>query len=41
MFLAHHIATWLGIPAGVVIAGMIVLRRKGRALRDRRKSRHT
>jgi hypothetical protein len=36
MFIAHHIAAWLGIPAGIVIAAMIVLRKKGRALRARR-----
>jgi hypothetical protein len=30
-FLAHHIASWLGIPAGVVIAGMLMLRKKGTA----------
>jgi hypothetical protein len=40
MFFAHDIATWLGIPAGVVIAGMIILRHRGLAtLRDRRRSR--
>jgi hypothetical protein len=37
MFLAHDIASWLGIPAGIVIAAMIILRRKGTALRARRK----
>ena len=36
MFLAHHIAEWLGIPAGIVIAAMFILRKKGRALRARR-----
>jgi hypothetical protein len=36
MFIAHYIAGWLGIPAGIVIAAMILLRRKGRALRARR-----
>jgi hypothetical protein len=37
MFLAHHIAAWLGIPAGIVIAAMFILRRKGKELRERRK----
>lgn len=34
--MAHHIAAWLGIPVGIVIAAMIVLRKKGIALRARR-----
>jgi hypothetical protein len=34
---AHDIAGWLGIPTGVVIAAMIILRKKGMALRARRK----
>lgn len=34
--MAHHIAAWLGIPIGIVIAAMIVLRKKGMALRARR-----
>jgi hypothetical protein len=34
--MAHHIAAWLGIPVGIVIAAMIVLRKKGMALRARR-----
>ena len=33
---AHGIAGWLGVPAGVVIAAMIILRRRGMALRARR-----
>lgn len=33
---AHDIAGWLGIPAGIVIAAMIILRRRGMALRARR-----
>jgi hypothetical protein len=33
---AHHIAAWLGIPAGIVIAAMVILRKKGMALRARR-----
>jgi hypothetical protein len=37
MFIAHDIAGWLGIPAGIVIAAMIILRRKGMAFRARRK----
>jgi 3-methyladenine DNA glycosylase Mpg len=40
MFFAHDIASWLGIPAGVVIAAMIILRRKGMQLRARRKQQH-
>jgi len=36
MFIAHDIAGWLGLPAGIVIAAMIILRRKGRALRAHR-----
>jgi len=34
--MAHHIAAWLGIPAGIVIAAMVILRKKGMALRARR-----
>jgi hypothetical protein len=37
MFIAHYIAGWLGIPAGIVIAAMIILRKRGKALRARRK----
>ena len=37
MFIAHYLAEWLGIPAGIVIAVLIILRRKGRALRARRR----
>lgn len=37
MFIAHDLATWLGIPAGIVIAALIILRKKGMALRARRK----
>lgn len=37
MFLAHHIAAWLGIPGGVVIAAMFVLRKRGRELYARRR----
>jgi hypothetical protein len=40
MFIAHHIAEWLGIPAGIVIAAMFILRKKGRALRTRRQQAH-
>ena len=36
MFIAHYIAEWLGIPAAIVIAALVILRRKGRALRARR-----
>jgi hypothetical protein len=34
--MAHHIATWLGIPTGIVIAAMLILRKKGMELRARR-----
>jgi len=34
--MAHHIAAWLGIPAGIVIAAMVILRKRGTALRARR-----
>jgi hypothetical protein len=37
MFIAHFLAERLGIPAGIVIAALIILRRKGRALRGRRR----
>jgi hypothetical protein len=30
-FFAQNIAAWLGIPAGAVIAAMIILRRRGMA----------
>ena len=33
---AHDIAGWLGIPTGIVIAAMVILRRRGMALRARR-----
>lgn len=35
--MAHHIAAWLGIPAGIVIAAMVILRKKGMELRTRRR----
>jgi hypothetical protein len=37
MFIAHDIAGWLGIPTGIVIAALIILRKKGMALRASRK----
>jgi hypothetical protein len=37
MFIARDIASWLGIPAGIVIAALIILRKQGMALRARRK----
>jgi hypothetical protein len=40
MFIAHDIAGWLGIPAGIVIAALIILRKKGIALRANRKHEH-
>jgi hypothetical protein len=40
MFIAHDIAGWLGIPTGVAIAALIILRKKGMALRARRKQEH-
>jgi hypothetical protein len=33
---AHHIAEWLGIPTGIVIAALMILRKQGMALRARR-----
>jgi hypothetical protein len=33
---AHDIAGWLGVPTGIVIAVMIILRRRGMALRAQR-----
>jgi hypothetical protein len=42
MFLAHDIATWLGIPAGIVIAALIILRKRGMAaMRARKQARAT
>lgn len=42
IFLAHHIATWLGVSTGVVIAGLIILRKKGMAsLKARRQRKST
>jgi hypothetical protein len=38
---AHDIAGWLGIPAGIVIAALIILRKKGMALRARRQQART
>jgi hypothetical protein len=37
MFIAHYIAGWLGIPAGIVIVALLILRKQGKALRARRK----
>ncbi len=37
MFIAHDIAGWLGVPVGIVIVALIILRKKGMALRARRK----
>jgi len=37
MFIAHYIAGWLGIPTGIVIGVLIILRKKGRAVRASRK----
>jgi hypothetical protein len=37
MFIAHDIAGWLGIPTGIVLAALIILRKKGMALRASRK----
>jgi hypothetical protein len=34
--MAHHIAAWLSIPAGIVIAAMVILRKRGMALRAHR-----
>lgn len=35
MFIAHDLATWLGIPAGIVIAALIILRKRGFAVHER------
>jgi hypothetical protein len=37
VFFAHDIAAWPGIPAGVVIAAKLILRRRGTAAWTRRK----
>jgi hypothetical protein len=37
MFFAHDIAEWLGIPAGIVIAVMIIVRKQGMAAWNRHK----
>ncbi|GAA1892699.1 hypothetical protein [Streptantibioticus ferralitis] len=37
MFIAHYISGWLGIPAGIVIAALFILRKRGKALQARRK----
>lgn len=37
MFFAHDIAAWLGIPAGIVIALMFILRKRGKEFQQRRK----
>ena len=34
--MTHHIAAWLGIPVGIVIAAMVILRKRGMELRARR-----
>jgi hypothetical protein len=34
--MAHHIAAWLGIPVGIVIAALVILRKRGMELRARR-----
>ena len=34
--MAHHIAAWFGIPVGIVIAAMVILRKRGMELRARR-----
>jgi hypothetical protein len=39
--MAHHIAEWLGIPTGIVIAAMMTLRKQGMALRARRQQART
>jgi hypothetical protein len=35
--MAHHIAAWLGIPVGIVIAVLVILRKRGMELRARRR----
>lgn len=39
IFLAHHIAPTLGIPAGVLIAAAIILRKRGMAAMKARRQR--
>jgi hypothetical protein len=41
MFLAHYIAGWIGIPTGIVIAALFVLRKRGLQLRARRQQART
>ena len=37
MFIAHYLAAWLGLPTGIVIAALFILRKRGTALRASRK----
>jgi hypothetical protein len=37
VFFAHDIAAWLGIPTGVVIVIMLIMRKRLKELRVRRK----
>jgi hypothetical protein len=37
MFFAHDIAAWLGIPAGIVIACLFVLRKRGKEFQQKRR----
>lgn len=39
MFLAHFVAGWLGLPTGIVIVAMLMLRKKGMAAYKTRKQR--
>ncbi|MGN5380867.1 hypothetical protein ACQ4WX_38375 [Streptomyces lasalocidi] len=41
MFLAHYIAGWIGIPTGIVIAALLILRKRGLQLRARRQQART
>ncbi|MEU8976825.1 hypothetical protein AB0D11_48220 [Streptomyces monashensis] len=36
MFFAHYIAGWIGIPTGIVIAALFILRKRGMEYRARR-----
>jgi hypothetical protein len=36
-FIARDIADWVGIPVAVVIAGMVILRRRAKELASRRR----
>jgi hypothetical protein len=35
-FIAHDIASWVGVPTALVVVGLVMLRRWGKGLRARR-----